>query len=184
MNLKKSTYHPSKRLDKINDQIFVKMFTITFLSTIQPGFISSSFRHLNKMCPQLEQLIRPVDTDSFTPWKWFRSPKVWAAVMGLPLPTNWMYGEPRAIGLKMRWFGQIHNLQRPGLKAMPQQLWRLSFLPLCSLANQCMFLIPSKNEAIENLSSSRLFYKEELASELIWYSERHVLGEESRPKIS
>lgn len=53
----KSKYHPPKKLDNIHDQIFVKMFNATCLSAVQPGFISSNFRHLNKICPQLEQLI-------------------------------------------------------------------------------------------------------------------------------
>jgi len=42
----------------------------------------------------------------------------------------------------------------------------------------------SENEAAENVIIWMLFYKEELDSEMIWYSGINVLGEESRSKIS
>ncbi|KAF2975577.1 hypothetical protein EK904_010849 [Melospiza melodia maxima] len=40
----------------------------------------SKLRHPNKMCPQLEHLVRLVTTHSFAPWKRLASPKTRAAV--------------------------------------------------------------------------------------------------------
>lgn len=129
----KSKYHPPKRLDKINGQIFVKMFNITCLSTIQPGFISPSFIHLNKIYLQLEQLIWPVDTESFAPWKWFGLPKVWAAVMSCLTPQT---EHIESLGqLSPRCFRQIQKLQCPFFKATSEQLRRFNFLLLCYLSN-------------------------------------------------
>lgn len=139
----KSKYHSPKRLDKINGQIFVKTFNITCLSTIQPGFISPSFRHLNKIYLQLEQLIWPVDTEIFAPWKWFRLPRVWAAVVGCLTPQTEHIESLEQ--LSPRCFRQMQKLQCPFFKATSEQLQRFNFLLLCYLSNYCRFSIPRKN---------------------------------------
>lgn len=181
MNLKKkpTINSPPKCLNKINYHInyhMVKLFNITCLSAMLPELIQiqtpeqdvSTWNIWSDLPPQTAL---PLGSDLGHPRSellpWTASPS------GLNVV--------RAHHLSLR-MGSFKQMQCPGFKATPEQLRALSCLLFCSLVNYCSFMIAIKSGATENVSIWRLFYKKDLASELIWLSRISVREKESRSK--
>lgn len=134
MNLKKNPINnPSKISIKFVITYFLNCLTLLVFQLYCLDL--SKFRHLNKMCPQLEHLVWLVSTGSFAPWKWLGSPKIWAAVMDCLSLWTGCFESLQDPSLMMKRFKQMHGLQCPGFKATPEQLWGLTSLLLYSLTN-------------------------------------------------
>lgn len=104
-------YH-QKSLNKIHCHILVKGFSVTCLS-ILPGLIQIQTPEQDVSTTGTFAL---TSTDSFAPWKWLGSPKIWAAVRGCLSLWTECVESLQHLSLTMRRFKQMHECSVLALK--------------------------------------------------------------------